>query len=363
MQKEKFMLEALKEANKCTEKVCPNPKVGCVIVKNGKIVGRGFHAFFGKEHAEVNALKKAGKNAKNAEVYVTLEPCSHYGKTPPCTEALIKAGVKKVFIGVKDPSKKVSGKGIKKLKNAGIAVVSGIMEKECSELIYGFKLRHEKEKPFIALKNAMSLDGKITDFQEKSKWISGKESLKKVQELRKEFDAVLVSSNTVKKDNPKLTCRIKGCENPIRIILDAELTTKINSKVYTEKGKTIVFCAMNTNEKKIKEFEAKGINVIKVKGKKINGFNELNLSEVVKKIAGQGINSVLVEGGSKLNYSFLKEKLVNKIYLFVAPIILGGKNSKQFVAGNGFELNKAVKAGKIDLNELGTDLLMEIELK
>jgi diaminohydroxyphosphoribosylaminopyrimidine deaminase / 5-amino-6-(5-phosphoribosylamino)uracil reductase len=357
----KFMLEALKEANKCSEKVCPNPRVGCVIVKNGKIVGKGFHEKFGKEHAEINALNKAGKNAENAEVYVTLEPCSHYGKTPPCTEALIKAKVKKVLIGVKDSNKKVSGKGIQKLIKAGIKVETGLMENECIELIKGFKCRNETKKPFIALKNAMSLDGKITDLTEKSKWISCKESIKKTHELRNAFDAILVSSNTIKKDNPKLNCKIKGKENPIRIILDAELKTNLNSKVY-RKGKKIVFCSKNASEKKINEFQEKEIKVIKVNSKK-NNFNKLNLKELVKKIAEEGINSVLIEGGSELNYSFLKEKLVNEIYLFIAPIILGGKKSKQFCAGKGFNLNKAIKAKKIELQEIGKDLLMEIKLK
>ncbi len=360
MQYEKIMKKAIELAKKTKNKVNPNPKVGCIIVKNKRIVGQGFHEFFGGNHAEINALNQAGDKARDSIVFVTLEPCSSFGKTPPCTRALINAGVKKVVIGVMDPSVKNGGKGVRALRKAGVSVEVGVLEEECSELIKGFKSMHLDKKPFIALKNAMSLDGKITDFKENSKWISGVESRRTSQELRRDFDAVLVSSNTVKKDNPRLTCRLKNCENPVRIILDSKLSTCINSNVYKnlKKDKVIVFYNSGS-KKKLIEFEKKGVRLIRIGLKK----NQLNLKKIVEKIGFFGINSVLVEGGGELNFSFLKEKLVNRIYLFVAPIILGGKKSKQFVAGKGFELNKAVKFEKINLREIGKDLLIQIDLE
>ncbi|MFH1588337.1 MAG: bifunctional diaminohydroxyphosphoribosylaminopyrimidine deaminase/5-amino-6-(5-phosphoribosylamino)uracil reductase RibD [Candidatus Diapherotrites archaeon] len=374
-QKKEFMLKAIELAKKGIGRVSPNPLVGCVIVKKTQIVGQGFHEEFGKQHAEIMALKNAKKNKKNPEnsiVFVTLEPCPHYGKTPPCVNALIKAKVKKVFIGMKDPCKKVKGKGISKLRKAGIEVEVGLMEKECRELNYGFVCLHETKMPFVALKSAMSLDGKIADFNGKSKWITGKEARKKVHELRNEFDAILVGKGTVDKDNPRLTCRIKKGRDPVKIILDPELKTKLNSCVYS-KGRVFVACLKNAGKKNKKMFLKKGkelekrkkgkielIELPSLKGKEKAFFSVKKLLVELRK---KGINSVLVEGGENVNYSFLKEKIVNRLYLFVAPKIIGGNNSPGFIGGKGFELKKAINLNELKLSVYGKDLMVETDLK
>lgn len=341
-----FMKLALKLAEKGKGRVSPNPLVGAVLVKKGKIIGKGFHEKFGKAHAEINALKHAGSKAKGSEVYINLEPCSHFGKTPPCVNALIKAGVKKAFIAMKDPNPKVNGKGIKKLRKAGIKVkvLEGKWEKEAGELNRIFIKWVKTGIPYVVQKIAVTEDGFISWGDLKRKKITGKKADDFVQGLRNELDAVLVGKNTVELDDPELTCRMKGGRNPLRVILDPMLELDLKKKVFAmqsiarfpkafakqkafrRNGKIIVFCCGKANKEKRKALEKIGARVFSVKG---NG-KELDLKEVLKKLGKLGISSVLVEGGRKLNSAFLKRKLSGEI-VFLVGKKKAGKNALFFV--------------------------------
>lgn len=293
------MLLAFGLAEKGIGKVHPNPLVGCLILKNGKVIGRGWHKKFGREHAEINALnnawKKYGKNStKNAELFVTLEPCCHYGKTGPCTKAIIKAGIKKVNIAMPDANPIVSGKGIKELKKAGIKVKVGLCRKEAEELNKEYLKWMKTKKPYVLLKIAITKNGKITWGNGERKKITGKESIKKVHELRKQFDALLVGINTVLKDNPQLNCRLKNGRDPIKIILDPELKIPKKAKLFGSKAKTIIFCSKNASKTKeaeiVKHNLKKEIEIIRINAKK----DSLNLQEVLKQAGKLRITSILV---------------------------------------------------------------------
>jgi len=334
--KEYFINECIKLATKGAGNVSPNPLVGCVIVKNNKIIGKGWHKAFGGPHAEVNAVidaKKKGHNLKNAELYVNLEPCSHQGKTPPCTDLIIKEKISKVFIGIKDSNKLVNGKGISKLKKAGIKVEYGIMKKECEELNKFFIKSTNSILPYVTLKIAQSIDGKIALDNNQSKYITGKESLKFVHTLRSEYDAVLIGKNTAKLDNPSLTVRLVKGRNPYRIVIDKNSKLPGNLKLFTDKNadKTIVINSTDGKNIPIK-------NILKA-------LNEL------------GISSVLVEGGANVFSSFVKENLFDDIYLITAPKIIGSGISPF----RDFKITSLSKAKTLFLNNIfwtGDDLVL-----
>ncbi len=351
----KFMQKALDISLKGNPS--PNPFVGCIIVKNNKIISKGFHKKFGEKHAEINALQKAGKKAKNAELYVSLEPCSHYGKTPPCVNAIINSKIKKVFIALKDPNKLVNGKGIKKLKKAGINVKTGLLKKQAEKINKAFIKFQKTKKPYVILKTAMTLDGKIASQSFNSKWISNKKSRKKVHEIRNKVDAILVGENTVIKDNPKLTSRIKNGRNPLRIIVAGKkLSSKLN--VFADEN----FLIATTNKKLFKEKKFKGkIIELKIKNKKAIKLKEknnlVNLNDLMKILGKKGISSVLIEGGSKIYTSFLKQKLIDKFVFFIAPKILG-KGIPVFGDLKTKKINKAVKLTGISVELIESDLMI-----
>lgn len=365
--RKKYMQLALQLAKKGKGHVHPNPLVGCVIVKPtekrlsskrkqmaAQILGQGFHQKFGAEHAEVNAIKDAWKkhgkdSTNNAEMFVTLEPCVHFGKTPPCVDAIIASGIKKVFVAMKDVNPIVSGKGLKKLKENGIEVDVGLCKEDAMELNEAYIKWMKTKTPFVLLKIALTKQGFISWGNGKRKRISGKKGLEKVQELRNEFDAVLVGINTVLMDNPKLTCRIKGGRNPIRIVLDPDLKIPLNANFLKKNAERIVFCGKKASKEKEKKIENMGAKVIRVNEKN----NLLDLKQVLKKIGKMQIVSVLVEGGQKINSSFLEKKLADKVMF-----IVGKKNLK-----NGlFFVNEHVK--RIELKnvksyKLGEDFVIE----
>lgn len=329
----------------------PNPLVGCVITKNNKIIAQGFHKKFGESHAEINALKKAGKKAKNAELFVSLEPCSHYGKTPPCVNSIIKSGIKKVFIAMPDPNPLVNGKGIKKLKKAGIKVKTGILKKQAEKINKSFIKFHKTKKPYVILKAAMTLDGKIASESFDSKWISNEKSRKTVHKLRSKVDAVLIGQNTVIKDNPRLTSRIKNGRNPLRIIVTAK---KLSSKLNVFSDSNFLIAATNKKlftEKKFKE------KVIQVKGKN----NSVDLKKLMKILGKKGISSVLVEGGSGIYTSLLKEKLIDEFVFFVAPKILG-KGISVFGDLKIKKIKDSIKLKNLSFQKLGNDLIIKAYL-
>ncbi|MBK6772468.1 MAG: bifunctional diaminohydroxyphosphoribosylaminopyrimidine deaminase/5-amino-6-(5-phosphoribosylamino)uracil reductase RibD [Ignavibacteria bacterium] len=300
--------------------VSPNPLVGCIIIKDGKVIGKGFHSKFGEEHAEANAVNDAKSNGydlRNSEVYVNLEPCSHTGKTNPCSDLLINEKVGKVIVGMKDPFEKVNGKGIKKLRNAGIEVVTGVLESECKELNKFFIKFVKEHLPYVTLKIAQSIDGRIALSNYKSQWITGKESRKFVHQLRSEYDVVLIGKNTARYDNPSLTVREVHGRTPYRIVIDRDSTLPGNLKLFTDTEKDKTFVVTGSSKKAVTEIYSR--NIIRVKEKD----QKLIIKDILKKLYAMNVSSVLVEGGANLYSQFVKSDLFDDIYVFIAPKIIG----------------------------------------
>ena len=311
-----FMKIALSLAERRKGLTHPNPTVGCVIVKDGKVVGRGYHERAGKPHAEVVALQEAGEKARGSTVYVTLEPCSHYGKTPPCSDALIKAGVKEVFVAVQDPNPLVSGKGINRLKEAGIKVHVGLCEEEARRLNEDFFLYIREKRPYITLKMAQSIDGRFATLTGDSKWITSEESRRLAHKLRAEASAILVGVGTVISDDPQLTVRhVKTDKQPLKVIFDPNLDTPLSSKVFKE-GRTIIFTSRREVEEIKKLNDVEVINLELVNG-------AFDLQEVVRKLYEREVMHLMVEGGGYTITSFLRAGLFDRVCVFQAPKFIG----------------------------------------
>ena len=350
---EKYMKKCLKLAKKGEGYTLSNPMVGAVILdENMNFVSEGYHQKYGEAHAEVNAINSAKKNFKNGTIIVNLEPCSHYGKTPPCADLIINSGIKNVIIGCSDPNPKVAGNGIKKCLEAGLNVIVGILEDDCKKLNEIFFKNQTEKRPFIAIKTATTLDGKIATKNGSSKWITADKSRADVQKLRHKYDAILTSSNTVINDNPSLTCRMKNGKNPIRIILDSNLRTSPNSKVYNNDGTRIILVSTKNDFKNY----PKHIEFINTKNK--NGH--IDLIELTQKLFDIGINSILVEAGGELNGAFLKENLVDKIYHYIAPKLTGDNTAVDFASFQNInDINKSKNFKLTSLKKLGNDLKLE----
>lgn len=321
---EKYMMRCLALASKGSGNVSPNPLVGCVIVKNDKIIAEGYHKKYGSFHAERNAINNAikkGINLKGSTLYVNLEPCAHFGKTPPCVDLIIENKIKRVVVGVKDPYYLVAGKSIRKLNQRGIKVLVGVLEDESRELNKFFFKYVATGLPYIMLKAAQTIDGKITDRNYKSKWISSEESRKFVHKLRTTYDAVLVGKNTVERDNPELTVRKAEGRNPFRIIIDKNLKLSLNKKVFSDRhtNKTIVLTTKSADKKIVDALNKKSVKVVFCKVK--NGV--VDLKDALKRIAKLGINSIIAEGGAKTYSEFLRLNLVDEFMIFIAPKIMG----------------------------------------
>lgn len=324
MNYEKHMKKCIKLALKAEGKTSPNPLVGCVIVdKNSKEISNGYHKKCGLPHAEADALAKLGNRALGATLIVNLEPCTHWGKTPPCADLIIKSGIKRLVVGMQDPNPIVAGKGIEKCKKAGIEVIENVLRKECEQLNEVFIKNMTKNAPFIAIKTATTLDGKIATSTGDSKWITSDKARAEVQRIRNRYDAILTTSSTIIADNPSLTCRLKNGKNPIRIILDRTLKTDFNSKVYANSGEK-VYLAYDKDLKsdKINKIPA---HITQIKCQIYN--NKINFNSLVGYLYEQGIMSLLVEAGGKLNGTTVSEGQADKIYQFIAPKILADKKS------------------------------------
>ena len=318
---EKYMDLALELAEKGRGYVNPNPMVGAVVVKDGEIVGKGWHKFYGGPHAEVYALDEAGAKAEGATIYVTLEPCSHFGKTPPCAEKIKKMKIKKCVIACLDPNPIVAGRGKKILEEAGIEVVVGVREKEAKELNKVFMKYITEKNPYLFLKCAITLDGKIATNERDSKWITNEKAREKVQFLRHEYMSIMVGINTLINDNPRLTARIENGINPFRIVVDPHLRTPLESNFVNmaDDNKSIIITSKeNEKNDKIKELENKNVKIIYMEG-----FN-FSVHEILKKIGELKIDSVLLEGGSYLISKAFKENRIDGGEIFIAPKILGG---------------------------------------
>jgi diaminohydroxyphosphoribosylaminopyrimidine deaminase/5-amino-6-(5-phosphoribosylamino)uracil reductase len=353
-----FTQRALTLAAKGRGRTSPNPMVGAVIVKDNKIIAAGYHKKAGTSHAEVLALGKAGAKAGGATLYVNLEPCCHTEKkTPPCTKAIIKAGIKKVVTAMIDPNSKVSGRGIRELQNAGIETSVGIMHTEAKKLNEAFIKFITKKEPFVILKIAQSLDGKIATAKGESKWITGEDARKYVHKLRNEVDAVLVGAGTVKKDNPSLTCRIKGGRNPFRVIVDSSLSIPLNAKVLKHKdGKTIIAATEKAPLRKINYLRNRGHKVLIISGR----AGKINLKSLMKKLATLDILSVMIEGGSRINASAVSSGIVDKIMMFTAYKIIGGTDAVPSFGGKSPSVLSAAKTLRnTSIKTIGNDILIE----
>lgn len=354
---EKYMRLAMQLAGNAIGRTYPNPLVGAVIVKDNRVVGCGWHRKAGTPHAEVHALNQAGELAQGADVYVTLEPCAHYGKTPPCAKALVEAKVKNVYGGLLDVNPKVAGKGFKILEDAGIHVEYGFLQDELRKQNEVFFKWIEHKKPFVVLKAAMTLDGKIATATGQSKWITNETSRAYGYKLRDIYDGIMVGINTVIEDNPMLTARVDGGKNPIRIVVDSSLKIDINANVVQDKSaKTIVATTDKADKDKILKLQAQNVDVIVV-DKDEN--DKVDIEKLLNILGQQNICSILVEGGATLSGSFVAKKLVDKVYFFIAPKIIGGKEAKTPVAGTGIlNLQEALALKDIQIEKLEEDILI-----
>lgn len=354
---EKYMRLAMQLAGNAIGRTSPNPLVGAVIVKDNRVVGCGWHRKAGTPHAEVHALNQAGELAQGADVYVTLEPCAHYGKTPPCAKALVEAKVKNVYGGLLDVNPKVAGKGFKILEDAGIHVEYGFLQDELRKQNEVFFKWIEHKKPFVVLKAAMTLDGKIATATGQSKWITNETSRAYGYKLRDIYDGIMVGINTVIEDNPMLTARVDGGKNPIRIVVDSSLKIDINANVVQDKSaKTIVATTDKADKDKILKLQAQDVDVIVV-DKDEN--DKVDIEKLLDILGQQNICSILVEGGATLSGSFVAKKLVDKVYFFIAPKIVGGKEAKTPVAGIGIlNLQEALALKDIQIEKLEEDILI-----
>lgn len=345
-----FLKQTLKLARKGLGWTSPNPMVGAIIVKDGRVIGKGYHHMVGKNHAEVEAINSACESPTGATMFVTLEPCVIFGKTPPCTDAIIKSGIKKVVCCSLDPNKKVHGKGLTKLKEAGIETSVGILEKEARLLNETFFTFHEKNRPFVAIKFAASLDGKMATRTGDSKWITNEKSRKYARGLRAEYQGLVVGINTIITDNPNLGARLKGKKDPIRIIIDPLLQILIKADVLRDKN-VIIVTTNKGNEQKKEELEKNGFTVV--------SFQEdfIKIPDLLSELSKKEIISVLVEGGGETLGNFIDSGAVDKAYLFQAPIIIGGRQAIS-IGGEGAEtVNKALHLKNISYRKFDDNLL------
>lgn len=316
-----MMASAVVEARKGLGQTSPNPAVGCVIARGSRVLAVGHHARAGGPHAEIMALRAAApREARGATIYVTLEPCCHQGKTPPCTEALIAAKPARVVVGTRDPNPRVAGRGIRALRAAGIDVRVGVLETECREVIRGFATWIRTGSPWVHLKLAASLDGRIATRTGASKWISSPESRRLVQQMRARVDAVLVGVGTVLADDPRLTCRLKGARQPLRIVLDHRLRTPATASVVTGRGSCLVVCGHGSSPRRRRRLEAAGAEVLEVPKKPARAGWRALLGE----LGGRGMHEVLVEGGAAVAASALRARVVNGLTFFYNPRLIGG---------------------------------------
>lgn len=352
-----YMLRALELARLAEGNTSPNPMVGCVIVNSeGIIVGEGYHHKAGEAHAEVNALKMAQNQSEGATAYVTLEPCSHYGRTGPCCLALAEAGIRKVVVACQDPNPKVAGNGIRYLQEQGIEVICGVCEKEARRLNEKFMTWITEKRPFISLKYAMTLDGKIAAYSGDSKWITGVEARTYAHLLRKQHDAILVGIGTVLKDDPELTTRLVEGKNPVRIVLDSHLSIPLTAKVLNSEARTIIFTGLQIDEVKAEQLAAYA-HVEVIKTELLHG--EIDIQQVIAALAQKELTSLLVEGGSNIHGAFFSAGYGDRIYAFIAPKLVGGKNGYTPVGGSGCALIKdGWQLDSAEYQQLGQDLLI-----
>ena len=359
MTDQEYMLRAIQLAKKGEGWTNPNPMVGAVIVKDGRIIGEGYHKKCGELHAERNAIASLTESAEGATIYVTLEPCCHYGKTPPCTEAIIEQKIKKVVIGSRDPNPKVAGKGAQILRESGITVVQDFMREECDRLNLVFFHYITTKTPYVVMKYAMTLDGKIATKTGASKWITGETARQEVQHMRHRYMGIMAGIGTVLADDPMLNVRVEGWKSPVRIVCDSSLRIPLDSQIVrsAKEYRTIVaYAGREENEKitkKIEQLHAKGVDTVCCPDEK----DQIDLKKLMTYLGNEGIDSILLEGGGTLNDSALRAGIVKEVHCFIAPKLFGGKNSKTPVEGIGIGLpSEALKLKCTDICRIGEDI-------
>lgn len=351
---------AIEEAKKGMGYTSPNPMVGAVVVKDGKIISKDYHHKCGEFHAERNALLKCD-DASGADLYVTLEPCCHKGKTPPCTDIIIEKGIKRVFMGSSDPNPLVAGKGKEILEKNGIEVISGVMKEECDSLNEVFFHYITTKTPYVVMKYAMTADGKIATVTGASKWITGEEARNSVHYDRHRYTGIMAGIGTVLADDPMLNCRIPGGKDPVRIICDSSLRTPLESNIVKTAAEipTIIATVID-DENRYREYEEKGVKIIRTLPE--NG--RVNLRELMIKLGAMNIDSILLEGGAGLNFSALQAGIVNRVKCYIAPKIFGGETAKTPVGGKGVELpSNAFMLGEPSITHYGEDILIEWKVR
>ncbi|CAH2712969.1 Riboflavin biosynthesis protein RibD [Neobacillus rhizosphaerae] len=355
-----YMKLALNLAKGTLGQTSPNPVVGAVLVKENQIIGMGAHLKAGEPHAEVHAIRMAGDKAKESTLYVTLEPCSHHGRTPPCSDLVIRTGVRKVFVATTDPNPQVAGTGIERMKKAGIEVEVGMLQQQALELNKAFFYNIQTDLPYVTLKSAASLDGKTATATGESMWITGEEARNDVHQLRHQHDGILVGVNTVIQDNPSLTTRLEtGGKNPIRIVLDTHLRTPQNAKVITDfLAPTWIITGAEVDQKRVEQFTEIGIEVIK------SEKQQIIIKDLLVTLGKRGITSLFVEGGSEVQGSFLKERAFQQIITYIAPKLIGGKLAPTLFGGQGIEkMAEAVLLNIKQVDMIGSDIRIIAEPK
>ncbi len=362
---EYFMRLALSLARKGLGRTSPNPAVGAVVVRGNKIVGRGFHHRAGGPHAEILALRQAGKKARGATLYLNLEPCDHFGRTPPCTRAILDAGIRRVVAGMKDPNPLVSGKGLSRLKREGIKAEVGVLEKECRELNAPFRKYITTGTPFTVLKAAISIDGRVGTESGDSRWISSPESRSYVHRLRSRSDAVMVGIGTVLKDDPLLNVRLPGKVDhpqPLRVVLDSRLRLPLRSRLVETAGqyRTLAVTTPAAPRSRVERLGKAGVEVLVMKG---DAKGKVGLRGLMRELGRRGISTVLLEGGPTLHASALAEKIVDGLLIFIAPKIIGGEKAPGMIGGEGCRrIGDALPLQISAVRRMGGDLLIEGEM-
>lgn len=362
IQSESFMQKAIELARNGLGRTAPNPPVGAVLVRNNQVVGEGFHPAAGQPHAEVFALRDAGALARGAELYVTLEPCCHHGRTGPCTEAIIAAGVARVFVGVQDPNPQVAGQGIKLLREAGIDVVCDLLSAECQALVAPFRKQMLSGLPYVVLKAAMTLDGQTAAGNGDSKWISCAASREIVHQLRNQVDGIMVGSGTVQADNPRLTTRLdEAGRDPVRIVFDGKLETSPQAAVYAQssKAKAVLVTSSAHSAVALQPYRDAGVEIIQV----TRNADGLDLSAALVELGKKKLQHILLEGGSTLGGAMMRAGLVDRVMIFVAPKLLGGVG-RSLLAGAGVaSISEAYPLVNMTVRQIDTDILIEGEVQ
>lgn len=355
-----YMQMALELAQKGQGWTSPNPMVGAVIVKTGRVIGQGYHARCGDLHAERAALAACTEDPKGATMYVTLEPCCHHGRQPPCTDAILEAGIARVVVGSSDPNPQVAGQGVAILRAAGVEVTEHVLEEACTSLNDVFFHYIRTKTPYVVLKYAMTLDGKIAAYTGQSQWITGEIARNHVHQQRGRYRAILVGVGTVLTDDPQLTCRVDGRRNPLRIVCDSHLRTPLTAQVVqTARAVPTLIAACFADPDRITQYEALGVRVWILPAK--NG--RVDLKALMDRLGQEEVDSVLIEGGSALHWAALETGIVHKVQAYIAPKLLGGSTAKSPIGGQGFpHPDQAVRLKPPSLTQLGEDLLIESEV-